>query len=182
MCGLEASLNKDLFKGREEESEFHYYHIFDKWLKNQGLKTFQSVRYKYGEIDILGVQLFKTVAPKIFTIEVKMRDWDTVIYQAHKRLSFATKSYMGLIYRSPGDLAYFMYKFGQSFKFLTTKPYRLGILIYDVNRKTVIEVLSAIREDRFKDPMKEHVLRKVGYDLSSRIGTVNKKLGDFDLK
>ena len=138
-------------------------------MENRGYITFQEIKYRYGEIDIVGVQLFKTVPPRLTTIEVKMNNWDSVLGQARRRiLSFADYSYIGLIYKNVGDLRYFFYKFGQDFDRLTTQPYQIGILIYDVKRNYVLQVLRAMKEQQYKDPMKDEILKKVGYNLESR--------------
>lgn len=156
-------------KLNDETSEFFYYPMFEKWLKNCGYETFQSVKYKFGEIDLLGVQLFKTVEPKLASIEVKMKDWEAVYYQSIRRTQFAEKSYMGLVYKNTSDLTYLMYKFGQRFNRLNSQPFRLGVLMFDVERNCVLEILTAIRNKDISSIWKDVILREVGYDLSTRV-------------
>ena len=147
----------------KKESEFYYYPIFRKWLKNIGYsKTFQQVKFLNNiEIDIVGVKFFKTVPPKIACIEVKLFDWNKVLHQAYLRSFFFDYSYLALIYDNPSRLSYIMYKFAETFEKLTVKPdHRIGVLIYDKIRDVIIEVLTAKRNKNPQLKYKNYVLNQ----------------------
>lgn len=138
-------------------SEKTYYPIFEKWLQNRGYtSTYSSVTiWLRQEVDIIGIKYFKTVEPHIATIEVKMRDWNKVRYQAVRRANFADFSYMGLVMNGSGiTLGYFIYKLSSDLPFL--KKYGIGVLVYDEVRKKMFQVLSAQRQtNRLLLPKKE---------------------------
>lgn len=146
---LLQGVRKEFTEGKtNENSEFTYYPIFESFLRRKGCtKVTTSVKYRYGEIDIVGLKEFKTVPSKLYTIEVKMSDWRTVMIQAHRRSFFSNYSYFALIYKDLRDLSYFMYMFGKNFSKLEDLKlnYRVGVLIYDLKRNSIIEVLTALQ-------------------------------------
>ena len=74
---------------------------FRRYLKNNKIKYFEQVPFKYKKIDLV---IFKD--QELISIELKVSDWKSALHQAGQNLFFSNKSYIGLwyIYKDRLDL------------------------------------------------------------------------------
>lgn len=124
-------------------SEFTYYPTFVQFVRNSGYSNvYTCVKTRSFEIDVLGVKYFKTVPPKLISIEVKMNDVSQVFHQAMIRSGKVDYSYVGLVFLN--KLNYMFYKIQELWG--SFKEYGIGLLIYDVERAFMFEILTAKRQ------------------------------------
>lgn len=135
------------------DSEFHFYQFFADWLMRhiENTGTDHKIRFclrdTIHEFDIVaGYKHKRTNKYTLYSIEVKMSDFNKALIQANVRRIWFDYCYFAFPLRYNIDAAYLIHNYGKHFSVI--KEFGLGVLFYDTIAKTVLHVHRAVQNKK----------------------------------